>query len=237
MNSVYLPRPRKVTNMSDPASAEQRPKPALRPRPQRGRPRRTPHPTATLLLETAVELLDSVSIDELTIPLVLEQSGVSYGSLYHHYSDISNLVEQAVVHRFSRNLQASLEAIRTLSDATDAADFRARTEALIQESIKPERRDNRLERIGILGAIPGRPRLVDLIANAQQTVTDQQAELIAEFQQRGWLRTDVDPEALSGFVQAMLIGRVVDDVTQRPVDPLLWNDVAMRAFRAILFPD
>jgi AcrR family transcriptional regulator len=225
--------------MSDQASTEQSPSPlpVPRPRPKRGRPRRSPHPTATLLLETAVELLDSVSIDELTISLVLEQSGVSYGSLYHHFSDISDLVEQAVVYRYSRRLKESVDAIRTLTDAKDAKDFRVRAEALVEESIKPERSTNRLERIGLIGAMSGRPRLVALIASAQQLVTDQQAELISEFQQRGWMRTDLDPEALSGFIQAMLIGRVVDDVTERPVDPALWNAVALRAFRAILFPD
>jgi AcrR family transcriptional regulator len=211
--------------------------PDPRPRPKRGRPRRSPHPTATLLLETAVELLDSVSIDELTISLILEQSGVSYGSLYHHFSDISDLVEQAVVHRYSRSLKASLDAIRSLTEATDAQDFRVRAEALAEESIKPERRSNRLERIGLLGAMPGRPRLVALIATAQQAITDEQAELLSEFQRRGWIRTDVDPVALSGFIQAIVIGRIVDDVTERPVDPALWSAVAMRSFRAVVFPD
>lgn len=223
--------------MSDPVSAEQVPQLALRPRPKRGRPRRDPHPTATLLLDTTVRLLDSLPIDEITIPLVIEHSGVSYGSLYHHFSDISNLVEQAVVYRFTRNLKESLEAIRSLSDATDAQDFRIRTEALIEESIKPERRTNRLERIEIMGAMSSRPRLVDLIAKAQQSITDEQAALITEFQGRGWLRSDVDPVALSGLTQAILIGRVVDDVAERPVDPALWSGLALQAFRAILFTD
>jgi AcrR family transcriptional regulator len=190
-----------------------------------------------LLLDTTVRLLDSLPIDEITIPLVIEHSGVSYGSLYHHFSDISNLVEQAVVYRFTRNLKESVEAVRSLSDATDAQDFRIRTEALIEESIKPERRTNRLERIEIMGAMSSRPRLVDLIAKAQQSITDEQAALITEFQGRGWIRSDVDPVALSGLTQAILIGRVVDDVAERPVDPALWSGLALQAFRAILFTD
>jgi AcrR family transcriptional regulator len=223
--------------MSDPAPSDRSPTPELPPRPKRGRPRRHPHPTATLLLETTVRLLDLVPIDEITIPLVIEQSGVSYGSLYHHFSDISNLVEQAVVYRFTRNLKESLEAVRSLSDATDAQDFRIRTEALLTESMKPERSPNRRERIEIMGAMSSRPRLVDLIAKAQQSITDEQAALITEFQGRGWLRSDVDPVALSGLTQAILIGRVVDDVAERPVDPALWSGLALQAFRAILFAD
>jgi AcrR family transcriptional regulator len=37
----------------------------------------------------------------LTIASVLERSGVAYGSLYHHYEDLSDLIEQAAVECYS----------------------------------------------------------------------------------------------------------------------------------------
>jgi AcrR family transcriptional regulator len=203
----------------------------------RGRPRRSPHPTATLLLDTAVELLETVPVDGLTIALVLEHSGVSYGSLYHHYADISDLVEQAVVHRYTRRLKESLRAVHALLDSSDAADFQRRVEALLDQSMSPARRQNRLERVEALGALHGRPRLVDRLASAQQEVTDAQAGVIVELQQRGWVRADLDPGALSAFIQAVTLGRVVDDVAASPVDRERWNAVALRAFSAVLFPD
>jgi AcrR family transcriptional regulator len=206
-------------------------------RPTRGRPRRTPHPTAIQLLDAAVELLHEVPIDALTIPMVLERSEVSYGSLYHHYADISDLVEQAVVHLYTRRLKESLEAVRNLLNATDAADFRERAEKIILQSLDPDRRLNRLERIEALGALQGRPRLVERLARAQQEITDGQAQLIKEFQQRGWVRTDFDPVALSGFLQGTLLGRIVDDVAEKPVGRDPWNEVAIHALRSVLFPD
>jgi AcrR family transcriptional regulator len=206
-------------------------------RPVRGRPRRVPHPTATLLLETAVDLLDTLPLDSLTIAAILEQSGASYGSIYHFYEDISDLVEQAVVHRYTRSLRASLEPVRALLGSSDNADFRTRTEELFCHLISSDRRRNRLDRIEALGAVQGRPRLVDRIAVAQQAITDEQAEVLAECQKRGWIRTDVDPVALSGFIQAVVLGRIVDDVTQRPVDNEKWVQIALLAFRAMLFAD
>jgi AcrR family transcriptional regulator len=207
------------------------------PRNGRRRPRQTPHPTATLLLETAVALLDTTAIDGVTIAKVLETSGVSYGSLYHHYSDISDLIEQAVVFRYTRGLLNSLAVVRSLLDSHDSADFRRRAEELIEQSISPERRPNRLERVEIIGALHGRPRLVALLAQAQQDITNEQAEIYREFQRRGWIRSDADPVALSAFVQAMTVGRIVDDIALHPVDADRWYDVAIRAFRAVLFPD
>jgi AcrR family transcriptional regulator len=213
------------------------PQPAAQKQPTRGRPRITPHPTATQLLDTAVELLETVAVDSLTIAMVLERSGVSYGSLYYHFDDISDLVEQAVVRIYTRRLKESVQAVRTLLDANDANDFRQRAEQLVIRSINPDMRKNRLERVEALGALQGRPRLVERIATAQQEITDDQAAVLNECQQRGWVRTDLDPTALSAFIQAITLGRVVDDVAERPVDRELWNAVAIRAFRAILFTD
>jgi AcrR family transcriptional regulator len=53
------------------------------------------------VLDPAVDLLDTFSVDQLTIASVLERSGVAYGSLYHHYEDLSDLIEQAAVECYS----------------------------------------------------------------------------------------------------------------------------------------
>lgn len=207
-------------------------------RPQRRRTRPSTHPTAVLLLDTAVALLDEdVPISGLTIPLILERSGVSYGSLYHFYEDISDLVEQAIVFRYTRRLKVDVERVRALLDSSDAVGFRQRTEQLIEASASPERRTNRLDRLESLGARHGRPRLVERIAKAQQEITDDQAAVLRELQERGWLRRDVDPVALSAFIQAVMFGRVVDDVAERPTDREPWRDLVLRALRAVLFPD
>lgn len=202
----------------------------------RGRPRQSPHPTAEALLQTTVELLDVVPIDAVTISMVLERSGVSAGSLYHHYSDISDLIEQAAVLRYSRGLRATLEATRELLESRDADDFRRRTEQLLEVTITPERRKNRLDRLEVLGALHSRERLAGLIARVQQEITNEHAAILATFQQHGWVPGDLDPVALSEFMQGMIFGRVIDDITENPVSQDRWFDVAIRSFRAILFP-
>lgn len=204
---------------------------------KRGRPRISPHPTALLLLNTAVEILDTVSVDRLTIAAVLERSGVAYGSLYHHYEDFSDLVEQAVVERYSRRVKVSIELVRSLLTSRDAADFRERSEALFRESFSPDRHPNRLERAEALGSLKGRPRLQERLAAVQQELTDSQAEVLGEAQSRGWVRPDVDVVAVSALIQAVVLGRIVDDVSAHPVGREAWNAVAMRAVSAVLFPD
>ena len=60
------------------------------------------HPTKRLLVETAVKMLDSKSPAEILAEEVLETSGVSKGSMYHHFEDLQELVEVAQVYRYSK---------------------------------------------------------------------------------------------------------------------------------------
>jgi AcrR family transcriptional regulator len=192
--------------------------------------------TRQLLLDSTVEVLETVPIDDVRLSVILERAGTSSGSLYHHFADFPDLVEQAVALRYTRGLRESLEGVRSLLDSSDAADFRVRAEALFRASATAPPA-NRLYRVEVMGLVQSRPRLATAVARAQQDVTDMQAELFREFQQRGWMRSDVEPEPLSAFIQAMILGHVVDDVSERHIDDELWVEVGLRAFRALILPD
>lgn len=203
-------------------------------KPKRERP---PHPTALKLLDVTVALLDEVPVDALTLAMVLERSDVSHGSLYHHYEDFPDLVEKAAVHRYTRGLRESLVAVAALLECADATEFRRRAVELIRASHDRARRPNRLERVDVLGALRSRPRLAQAIGRAQREITEEQAEHYAELQRRGWMRADVDPVVASTMVQAMILGRVVDDISEQPVDDRHWTEAAVRVVSSLLFED
>jgi hypothetical protein len=62
-----------------------------------------------------------------------------------------------------------------------------------------------------------------------------QAVYFSELQERGWVRRDLDPVAISTFMAATILGRVVDDIASVHVDPSEWTRVAWVAFKAIIF--
>ncbi|MEY2957685.1 MAG: hypothetical protein RLZZ01_253, partial [Actinomycetota bacterium] len=193
------------------------------------------HPTAVKLLDTAVELLETMSIDNIGIAEVLERSGVSHGSLYHHFEDFPDLVEQAAVRRFEAGLTESIAILSELLDATDAADFRRQAEQVVVGLHSVGRRPYRMDRLAILGASMGRPRLADRVSAAQREHLEQQGALFAEFQSRGWMRRDLDAMAMSTFTSSTYFGRTIDDVAGGVVDSDLWTEVAIRAIGAVLF--
>ena len=55
------------------------------------------HPTKRALVVTVLEELKSKKPSDLTSELILEKSGISKGSLYHHFEDFDDLIETAEV--------------------------------------------------------------------------------------------------------------------------------------------
>jgi AcrR family transcriptional regulator len=194
-----------------------------------------PHPTATRLINSAVELLEDFSPEKLGLATVLKHSGVSHGSLYHHFEDFHDLVELAVVKRYIRRLSEVTPPIRSLLEARDKSEVRTLSEALFRQMITADRARNRRDQIEALGSLRNQPRIAARMEEAQRALIEERAAIFAEFQNRGWIRRDLDPSALAGFLQGMILGRVVDDVMDHHIDADEWEKVALTAFRAIFF--
>jgi phosphate uptake regulator len=78
-----------------------------------------------------------------------------------------------------------------------------------------------------LSLVRTQPGLASKIAERQAELTDLMADAVRTFQERGWSRPDIDPRAIAVLIQAMNLGRIVDDVVQdsRRVDPQSWITV------------
>ncbi len=59
--------------------------------------KRFSHPTKEELIQTVVVLLEGTTLNQITSEQVLAISGISRGSLYHHFEDFSELLELAQV--------------------------------------------------------------------------------------------------------------------------------------------
>ncbi len=184
---------------------------------------RAPHPTKTLLLDTAVRLLATTAIEDLTIDMVLEASGVSRGPLYHHYEDFPDLLEHALVALFATHVDESIEVFEKAVDhATTKADLANKVNELTQITQQPDRAGRRMQRVVVFANAQNSPRLRAMLGEEQQRLTTAVADALARAQAKGWINPDVHPRALAAFVQAYTLGRVVDDIDPTPVPPEEW---------------
>lgn len=186
----------------------------------------TMHPTKRLLMQTVSDMLDSDHPYDVLVDNVLSVSGVSKGSLYHHFSDYPDLVEQTLAWRFSQGVDESIEMLRRVrDDASSAEEFWQGIEHLTRYSQAPERAKFRAERARIIGMAASNERFGPLLAGEQDRMTNAFAEIIRDVQLLGWVNSAIDPRALAVFIQSYTLGRAIDDIAGVHVSSESWNSL------------
>jgi AcrR family transcriptional regulator len=182
------------------------------------------HPTKGLLLETAVNLIDEFGPQGFTVETLLEMSKISKGSLYHHFHDFSDVIEQAQVARFSRYVDQDIALlVGLLKSATSREDLEAKFSLIVQGAGLPGRDASRADRAAILGMARHSKKFAEGLAVEQQRVTDVLTDIAREMQERGWINKDLDAAVLATFVQAYSMGFVLNDNTLNPISIEQWS--------------
>lgn len=182
------------------------------------------HPTKGLLLETAISLIDEFGPQGFTVETLLDTSKISKGSLYHHFHDFSDVIEQAQVARFSRYVDQDVALlVGLLKSATSREDLETKFSIIVQGAGMPGRDAARSDRAAILGMARHSKKFAEGLAVEQQRVTDVLTDIAREMQERGWINKDIDAEVLAVFVQAYSMGFVLNDNTTSPVSIDRWS--------------
>lgn len=186
-------------------------------------PRNTPHPTRERLIETMASLLDQKAPEQINVDEVLSISGISKGSLYHHFEDFSDLLEVAYLRRFATYIDVSNDAIaEVITSSRTREEMLAGMKKVTSRAQSPDLAAVRLERIRAIGLAGGSERFRKRLAVEQQRLTDAMADLVRESQAKGWFRSEFDPHVVAVFVQAYTLGRVLDEVSEHPVSNDQW---------------
>ena len=166
------------------------------------------HPTKRLLVETVAAMLESKKPSEVLTDEVLDTSGVSKGSMYHHFEDLQQLVETAQIFRYSKWIDAPIDYLTTYV-------AKART------------KDERAERAEALAASFDNPRMAKQMGVETERLTDSIADVTEEVKNKGLFRADVNAKALPTFIQAYTLGKIVNDYNPTGVGENEWNDFIM----------
>ena len=186
-------------------------------------PRSTPHPTRERLIETMASLLDQKAPEQISVDEVLNVSGISKGSLYHHFEDFSDLLEVAYLRRFAAYIDLSTAAIAdVIASSRTREEMLTAMREITHRTQSPDLAAVRLERIRAIGLAGGNERFRKRLAAEQQRLTDAMADLVRESQAKGWFRAEFDPHVVAVFVQAYTLGRVLDEVSENPVPNDQW---------------
>ena len=176
------------------------------------------HATHRALIDCGVDLAREFGMYGFTVEQLLTKSGISKGSLYHHFEDFNDLVECVQVRIFSEYVALDISAIqRALDAATDRQKFFELISLITRTAVQPQRTVSRLQRARIISATEGRERFAARIGEEQKLLNDQMTQVISVGQERGWIVPYLDAHALAIFVQGYAFGLLLNDVAAEKI--------------------
>ena len=182
------------------------------------------HPTKTKLRDAVVGMMEATAPGDIHSEFVLQETGISRGSLYHHYEDFTDLLEDAMLYRFSAGVEASTGAIENIvQTAGNREEFFSMLEGVTRATQARKRADVRFDRARMLAMAQHNERFRKKLGLVQDKLTDSLTEAIALAQSKGWANPNFQARTLAVFIQAYTLGRIVDDVGDHPMDDSEWE--------------
>jgi len=190
--------------------------------------------TRSRILNAAIEMMESGGESSVRLGAIAEGLGIKEPSIYHHFKNRTELVNAAYVEWYWQCLKTEIpiEAMMVLVESKD--DYVRAVRKSMEWSYQPERHHARAIRLSVLGAAQRNHELAVAINdnNKKFLATIADAALVA--QQKGWLRTDLDPMAIAYWLHGQIIGRAVAEMDPGHVDLAEWDKVSFEAVLSLM---
>jgi AcrR family transcriptional regulator len=187
--------------------------------------------TVGLVIAEANRAIENGGESSVRVQEISAKTGVSIGSIYHHFGDRDGLIRATYVHNFAANIQEDIARAKRFMDkmhsTQEIAEHYDEMLAFLVDHFKHVPAD---KRANIIGNTTGRPLLRAALAEVQHGLTEQLTEVMQLLHDRGMLKPHLSPRSAAVMVLGMLHGRIVAEIDTSPVSEHEWNQAMISAF-------
>ena len=184
------------------------------------------HPTKRALVQTVLDQLKTKKPSDLTSELILETSGISKGSLYHHFEDFDDLIETAQVFRYAAYVDQSIHLLtKVFQISKNKEEMVAELKKVTRFTQSPDLMPQRMDRATSISLANANPRMMQKLNDQQDRLNEALIDIFREARDRGWINPEIDLHAGAVFIQAYTLGIIINDVSGKKLDNKAWTDL------------
>lgn len=193
--------------------------------------------TAQKILKYAEQELTSAGLVNFNLDRVIEASGVSRSSVYHHFGGREGVIAAAEAEFLRETLFAGLsEMEQILLNVSSGEEAFALVEIGVLISGSDDQKELRRRRISTLAITPNSPATKKIMSEWQSAGTKRFAQLIRNLKNKGFCYPVEPIDGIAHLIQSMLLGRVLVDILDDPTAEAEWAKSASATLRLLLRP-
>lgn len=187
------------------------------------------------VVDATVRVLEREGEKAVRIAEICDVTGVSYGTVYHHFGDRNGLIRAAQFARLSDQPGRDIAAFRSALDGDDpTGDFISSLMTICRSIADPSRGPVRLVRTSVIASALNDPEFLPTVSELESTIMSDLIDVIERAQELGIADPSLDPTALAAYLEAVSYGLVLAEVSEHQPDPDALAEVILRGFASFM---
>lgn len=194
-----------------------------------------PETAREALLRIMVRTLDECGEPGVRLEKVLKEANASVSSMYHHFGNLSGLVEAAQIVRFRRTQQLDVEYFsEELKLVKNIEEFRDLLKRAMDRAFHENRRIVRSQRVNAAARSYQNPGYAEQLRELQRQANHSLTLALLHAQAKGFIPSHVDIETASAWWTSTTYGRYFVEILDDAALEDRWNDLAFKMALVVL---
>ena len=193
--------------------------------------------TMSRIMDFALAEFNEVGPDDFNLDRVLEKSGVSRSSVYHHFGGRHGVIAAVEAKLVENDVDLNNIGLREFVNiATSAAEILAVIRMEIAAGSKSEDKETRQRRARTFVAAQRSEFLYEVLQTKQREATEYLSETLQIATARGLIQPRVPEMAIAQLMLSLLFGRILVDLVDSENGDPLWTQATLDSLEYLLNP-